>query len=123
MSCCGTILLHGRPDGKDWLDLHGHAQGELLGLRKSEVNLAIGLITVRRSHARDTTKGRRDQAVPIASEIVPYLEHAGQSITDGDCLPKGGWLDDVTGDTVRGCPPFGARPRWDRDRVQTRLSP
>ena len=54
----------------------GLRKGELLGLRKIDVNLADRLISVRRSYARDTTKGGHAEAVPIASELVPYLQEA-----------------------------------------------
>ena len=52
----------------------GMRKGELLGLRKIDVDLARRLITVCRSYGRDTTKGGRAEAVPIASELVPYLK-------------------------------------------------
>lgn len=54
----------------------GLRKGELLGLHKSDVNLVGRIIMVRRSYDRETTKGGRAGAVPIASELVPYLEHA-----------------------------------------------
>ena len=54
----------------------GLRKGELLGLRKSDVDLVGRLISVRRSYARDTTKGGHAEAVPIASELVPYLQEA-----------------------------------------------
>jgi integrase len=61
----------------------GMRKGELLGLRKPDVDLVGRLISVRRSYARDTTKGGHAEAVPIASELVPYLEHAiGRSPSD-----------------------------------------
>ena len=81
----------------------GLRKGELLGLRKSDVNLAGRIITVRRSYARDTTKGGRAEAVPIASELVPYLEHAiSRSPSelvfpreDGSMMPDETRLEDV----------------------------
>ncbi len=54
----------------------GLRKGELAGLRKADVDLASGFINVHRSYARDTTKGGHADAVPIASELVPYLETA-----------------------------------------------
>ncbi len=54
----------------------GLRKGELLGLRKTDVDLPRRLISVCRSYARDTTKGGHAEAVPIASELVPYLEAA-----------------------------------------------
>ena len=54
----------------------GLRKGELLGLRKADVDLASRLISVRRSYARDTTKGGHAEAIPVASELLPYLETA-----------------------------------------------
>ncbi len=54
----------------------GMRRGELLGLRKSDVDLTAGLINVARSHGRGTTKGKRAEAIPIARELVPYLQQA-----------------------------------------------
>jgi len=54
----------------------GLRKGELLGLRKTDVDLSGRLISVSRSYARDTTKGGHAEAVPIASELVPYLREA-----------------------------------------------
>jgi integrase len=61
----------------------GMRKGELLGLRKEDVDLSARLITIRRSHDRDTTKGGHADAVPIAAELLPYLETAiAASATD-----------------------------------------
>jgi integrase len=54
----------------------GLRKGELLGLRKSDVDLANRLIIVNRSYDRDTTKGGRAEAIPIALELMPYLRAA-----------------------------------------------
>jgi integrase len=54
----------------------GMRKGELLGLRKEDIDLGARLITIRRSHERDTTKGGHADAVPIAAELSPYLEVA-----------------------------------------------
>ena len=51
----------------------GMRKGELLGLRKEDVDLSARLITIRRSHDRDTTKGGHADAIPIAAELAPYL--------------------------------------------------
>jgi integrase-like protein len=40
------------------------------------VEFTSGLITVGRSHARDTTKGNRAEAIPINSELVVYPRRA-----------------------------------------------
>jgi len=42
----------------------------------SPVDLEIGVITVKLSHDRVTTKGKRSDATPVAAELRPYLEHA-----------------------------------------------
>jgi len=54
----------------------GLRKGELLGLRKSDVDLGNRLLTVGRSWDRETTKGGRAEVLPIAAELVPYLEEA-----------------------------------------------
>ena len=51
-------------------------KGELLALRKVDVDLTARLITVRRSHDRETTKGNHADAIPIAAELVRYLRAA-----------------------------------------------
>jgi integrase len=72
-----------------WRDLFatalytGMRKGELIGLRKADVDLGARLIIVRRSHDRDTTKGGHADGVPIATELVPFLEAAmGASPSD-----------------------------------------
>jgi integrase len=55
----------------------GMRKGELFALRKRDVDLASGIITVCRSHDRGTKKGGRAEAVPINSELLAqYLQHA-----------------------------------------------
>jgi integrase len=54
----------------------GLRKGELLGLCKSDVDLANRLVTVSRSYDRDTTKGGHADVIPIAAELVPYLAAA-----------------------------------------------
>jgi integrase len=54
----------------------GLRKGELLGLRKSDVDLAARQVAVARSYDHETTKSGRARVVPIASELVPYLETA-----------------------------------------------
>ncbi len=55
----------------------GLRKGELFALRKADVDFASGMITVGRSHGRDTTKGSRAEAVPINTELLNhYLRHA-----------------------------------------------
>jgi len=54
----------------------GLRKGELLGLRKRDVDLARGHLNVSRSYDRETTKGGHADVIPIATELVPYLESA-----------------------------------------------
>ena len=57
----------------------GLRKGELLGLRKPDVDLGARLLTVARSYDRDTTKGGHADVIPIAAELVPYLQRAMES--------------------------------------------
>lgn len=52
----------------------GLRKGELLALRKSDVDLEARLLSVQRSGERETTKGAHADVVPIASELVPFLK-------------------------------------------------
>src|SRR5512133_2899518 len=45
-------------------------------LRKSDVDLGRQVLTVARSHERATTKGGHQDGIPIATELVPFLEVA-----------------------------------------------
>jgi integrase len=54
----------------------GLRKGELLGLRKVDVDLVNRLLTVTRSYRRDTTKGGHADVIPIATELMPYLGDA-----------------------------------------------
>jgi integrase len=54
----------------------GLRKGELFGLLKTDVDLKRRLLTIRRSYDNETTKGAREEAVPIAVALVPYLEAA-----------------------------------------------
>ena len=60
----------------------GLRKGELCGLRKCDVDLDAGLITVRRSYERETTKGGHADVIPIAPALAPFL----QAAIDGSCL-------------------------------------
>jgi Phage integrase family len=74
----------------------GMRKGELFALQKSDVDFTAGLILVSRSHARDIPKGGRVEAIPINSELTPYLEKAtAASLSElvfpderGQMLPK-----------------------------------
>lgn len=63
--------------------LAGLRRGEMLALQKADVDLAAGVILVRRTvrqskkkgrESRGTTKGNRHDALPIHDELRPYLE-------------------------------------------------
>jgi integrase len=54
----------------------GLRRGELLGLRKKDVDLANGLLTVARSYGRDTTKGGHADTIPVPSKALPWLAEA-----------------------------------------------
>ncbi len=54
----------------------GLRKGELLALRKVDVDLQSRLLTVCRSWERDTTKGGHSDVIPIAADLVPFLEEA-----------------------------------------------
>jgi len=51
-------------------------KGELLGLRKSDVDLVEDTITVRRSYDYESTKGGHADVLPIAQQLLPFLEGA-----------------------------------------------
>jgi hypothetical protein len=42
-----------------------------MGLRKEDVDLRRGLLTVARSYARETTKGGHADTIPVPTEAVP----------------------------------------------------
>src|SRR5437016_4875549 len=54
----------------------GLRKGELFGLQKRDVDLKRRLLTVRRSYGNETNKSAREEAVPIAAALVPFLEEA-----------------------------------------------
>ena len=57
-------------------DYTGLRKGELLGLRKSDVDVDEGTITVRRSYDHDTTKGGHADVLPVAPQLAGFLEEA-----------------------------------------------
>ena len=73
------VLQHIPPK---WLPLFataiytGMRKGDLLALQAKDVDLQNRLLTVTRSHARDTTRNGRGAVIPIAIELVPYLAEA-----------------------------------------------
>ncbi len=54
----------------------GLRKGELLGLRKRDLDLANGQLTVARSYGRETTKGGHADTVAVPSEALPWLAEA-----------------------------------------------
>jgi integrase len=111
----------------------GLRKGELLGLRKSDIDLPNRLIIVNRSYDRETTKGGRAEAIPMAAELVPYLSrhtpleevlrrslaHAG--IVEGwehVCRKPGcGHATLAPDDQLRRCPRHGMK-LWPKAKVR-----
>lgn len=56
--------------------LTGMRKGELIGLRKADVDLPARLLTIARSYDDDTTKGGHADIIPIADPLVPILADA-----------------------------------------------
>lgn len=54
----------------------GLRKGELLALRKADIDWTSSLIFVRRSHDQGIKQANADNWVPIADELRPYLQHA-----------------------------------------------
>src|SRR3954465_3766563 len=57
----------------------GLRRGELIALRKEDLDLAAGTLTVARSRDADTTKGGRTVTLPIPAALEPFLEAAVRS--------------------------------------------
>jgi len=66
----------------------GLRKGELLALRKADVDLGRQVLTVARSHERDTTKGGHADVIPIATELVPFLRVAMAASPSELVFPK-----------------------------------
>ena len=75
----------------------GMRKGELLGLRKSDIDFNAGLISIARSYGRETIKGQRAEAIPMARELVPYLKHAVEASPSDLVFPN----DDERGSMMR----------------------
>ncbi len=54
----------------------GLRKGEIVALKKSDVDLNAGLLFVRRSNGANITKGGHEDGIPIADELRPYLRVA-----------------------------------------------
>ena len=66
----------------------GLRKGELLGLTKAKVDLRGRLLYVGRSYNRSTTKGQHEEAIPIATELVPFLRHAMEESSSDLVFPR-----------------------------------
>ncbi len=66
----------------------GLRRGELLALRKADVDLDAGTIAVCRSHGNATTKGGHADLLPIAEELRPYLRAALDSSPSEFVFPR-----------------------------------
>ncbi len=65
----------------------GMRKGELFALRKTDVDLRARRIMVGRSHERDTTKGGTVEAIPIATDLLPFLSAAMDTSTSDLVFP------------------------------------
>jgi integrase len=85
----------------------GMRKGELLALRRSDLDLEAQLLTVRRSHERETTKGGHSDVIPIHKELLPFLVEACDSSPSELVFPH------VCYPSCRDCPGPGGRMRPD----------
>jgi integrase len=72
-------------------------KGEALALRRTDVDLDLDTIAVRRSHRRNTTKGGHPDTLPIPAPLRPFIENQlalseGSELlfpgADGEQLPE-----------------------------------
>ncbi|HTS88826.1 MAG TPA: site-specific integrase [Gemmatimonadales bacterium] len=63
----------------------GLRKGELCGLRQDDVDVARGLLFVRRSYGRPFPKSKRQRVIPIPSEFLPFIRFALEA-------SRGPWL-------------------------------
>jgi excisionase family DNA binding protein len=63
-------------------------KGELIGMRKEDVDVKGGTIRVCRSYAVDTTKGKHADLLPIADSLRPYLEMAMRASPSALLFPR-----------------------------------
>ena len=66
----------------------GMRKGELLGLRRRDVDLEAGTILVARSYDSATTKGGHQDVIPVADSLLPYLEEALEASTSELVFPR-----------------------------------
>ena len=68
----------------------GLRKGEILGLRKADVNLDARTLRVARSYDAQTTKGGHADEIPLPAPLAPYLEAAMASAVGELVFP---WAD------------------------------
>src|SRR5438067_8488958 len=66
----------------------GLRRGELIALRKEDLDLAVGTLTIARSRDADTTKGGRTVTLPIPAVLEPFLEAAVRASPSEWLFPK-----------------------------------
>src|SRR5256885_189931 len=66
----------------------GLRRGELIALRKEDLDLTAGTLTVARSRDADTTKGGRTVTLPIPAALEPFLEAAVRASPSEWLFPK-----------------------------------
>jgi integrase len=66
----------------------GMRKGEMLGLRKADIDWQSRLIFICRSYDGDTTKGKAAAAIPVADELAPHLRLAVQRSSSDLVFPK-----------------------------------
>jgi len=88
----------------------GLRRGELLALRKADVDLDAGTIAVCRSHGNATTKGGHADLLPIAEELRPYLRAALDSSPSEICLSASRWTTPAREPGPAKSPPSRSRP-------------
>jgi integrase len=66
----------------------GLRRGEVIALRKSDVDLHARTLRVGRSHDSDTTKGGHEDLLPIPDELLPWIERALESSPSDVLFPR-----------------------------------
>ncbi len=110
----------------DWRPLFATAvytglwRGELLALRKEDVDLADRTIQVVRSTGNDTTKGGHADLIPIADGLLPYLK-AAIAASPSDLVFPGEKGKPRPRDEARPRTPTSTGPRGHRERLRPPL--
>src|SRR6266849_5558800 len=87
----------------------GLRRGELLALRKADVDLDAGTIAVCRSHGNATTKGGHADLLPIAEELHPYLRARLGFLSVGVRFSASRWKTPARGPGPAKSPPSRSR--------------